>query len=125
MGGFLGRRHAVWGRSGSRCGPPAAEDLPDASYAGLYETYGTSLLKGWAGGAAVFAATTSERVSVVSPAARWRHGRDGGPGAGDGGPDGGRVAFTAHPVTGDRDQVLVTAVPGFGDPLVSGEAVGE
>ena len=35
------------------------------------------------------------------------------------------VAFTAHPVTGDRDQVVVTAVPGFGDPLVSGEAVGE
>jgi pyruvate,water dikinase len=35
------------------------------------------------------------------------------------------VAFTAHPVTGDRDQVVVTAVPGLGDPLVSGEAVGE
>jgi phosphoenolpyruvate synthase/pyruvate phosphate dikinase len=25
------------------------------------------------------------------------------------------VAFTAHPVTGDRDQVVVTAVPGLGD----------
>jgi Pyruvate phosphate dikinase, AMP/ATP-binding domain len=35
------------------------------------------------------------------------------------------VAFTAHPVTGDRDQVVLTAVPGLGDPLVSGEAVGE
>jgi phosphohistidine swiveling domain-containing protein len=35
------------------------------------------------------------------------------------------VAFTAHPVTGDRDQTVVTAVPGLGDPLVSGEAVGE
>ena len=35
------------------------------------------------------------------------------------------VAFTAHPVTGDRDQTVVTAVPGLGEPLVSGEAVGE
>ena len=35
------------------------------------------------------------------------------------------VAFTAHPVTGDRDQTVVTAVAGLGDPLVSGEAVGE
>src|SRR4029450_7795020 len=35
------------------------------------------------------------------------------------------VAFTAHPVTGDRDQVLVTAVAGLGDPLVSGRARGE
>ena len=35
------------------------------------------------------------------------------------------VAFTVHPVSGDPDQVLVTAVPGLGDPLVSGEAVGE
>ena len=35
------------------------------------------------------------------------------------------VAFTAHPVTGDRDQIVVTAVAGLGDRLVSGEAVGE
>jgi phosphohistidine swiveling domain-containing protein len=35
------------------------------------------------------------------------------------------VAFTAHPVSGDPDQALVTAVPGLGDRLVSGEAVGE
>ena len=34
------------------------------------------------------------------------------------------VAFTAHPITGDRDQTVVTAVAGLGDPLVSGEAVG-
>jgi pyruvate,water dikinase len=35
------------------------------------------------------------------------------------------VAFTAHPVTGDFDQTVVTAVAGLGDRLVSGEAVGE
>jgi rifampicin phosphotransferase len=35
------------------------------------------------------------------------------------------VAFTAHPVTGDRDQIVVTAVPGLGEALVSGQSVGE
>ena len=35
------------------------------------------------------------------------------------------MAFTVHPVSGDLDQALVTAVPGLGDRLVSGEAVGE
>jgi rifampicin phosphotransferase len=35
------------------------------------------------------------------------------------------VAFTAHPVPGDRDQMVVTAVAGLGERLVSGEAVGE
>src|SRR6185437_12938439 len=35
------------------------------------------------------------------------------------------VAFTAHPVTGERDQTVITAVAGLGESLVSGEAVGE
>ncbi len=35
------------------------------------------------------------------------------------------VGFTAHPVTGDRDTTIVTAVAGLGDPLVSGETTGE
>jgi pyruvate,water dikinase len=35
------------------------------------------------------------------------------------------VAFTAHPVTGDRTQTVVTAVAGLGDWLVSGETTGE
>ena len=35
------------------------------------------------------------------------------------------VAFTADPLTGDREAVLVTAVPGLAEPLVSGEAEGE
>jgi hypothetical protein len=35
------------------------------------------------------------------------------------------VAFTAHPVTGNRDQTVVTAVAGLGEPLVSGDITGE
>jgi phosphohistidine swiveling domain-containing protein len=104
----------------------AAEDLPDASYAGLYETY---LNVGGDGLAEAvrrcFAAATAERVSAYHE----RHG--GGPVAmavlvqAMVDPIAAGVAFTAHPVTGDRDQTVVTAVPGLGDPLVSGEAVGE
>ena len=104
----------------------AAEDLPDASYAGLYETYLNVTADGL--GQAVrrcFAAATAERVSAY----HQRH--SGGP-AGMAvlvqpmlDPVAAGVAFTAHPVTGDRDQTVVTAVAGLGDPLVSGEAVGE
>ena len=35
------------------------------------------------------------------------------------------VAFTANPVTGERDEVVITAVRGLGERLVSGEAVGD
>ncbi|WP_426513049.1 PEP/pyruvate-binding domain-containing protein [Dactylosporangium sp. McL0621] len=35
------------------------------------------------------------------------------------------VAFTANPVTGDRDQTIITDVRRLGEPLVSGEATGE
>jgi phosphohistidine swiveling domain-containing protein len=104
----------------------AAEDLPDASYAGLYETYLNVGIDGL--GAAVrrcFAAATAERVSAY-------HERHGGGTAAMAvlvqamvDPVAAGVAFTAHPVTGDRDQTVVTAVPGLGDPLVSGESVGE
>ena len=93
----------------------AAEDLPDASYAGLYETYLNVAVEGL--GEAVrrcFAASTSERVSAY-------HQRHGGGTAGMAvlvqamvDPMAAGVAFTAHPVTGDRDQVVVTAVAGFG-----------
>jgi rifampicin phosphotransferase len=104
----------------------AAEDLTDASYAGLYETY----LKVPADELAqavrrCFAAAGAERVQAY----RERHG--GGAAAMavlvqemvD--PVAAGVAFTAHPLTGDRDQTVVTAVAGLGDRLVSGEPVGE
>jgi rifampicin phosphotransferase len=35
------------------------------------------------------------------------------------------VAFTANPLTGDRDEVLITAVPGLGERLVAGQATGD
>src|SRR6266540_1350550 len=35
------------------------------------------------------------------------------------------VAFTANPVTGDRGEVVVTAVRGLGERLVAGEATGD
>jgi pyruvate,water dikinase len=35
------------------------------------------------------------------------------------------VAFTAHPVTGDRKQIVISAVAGLGEALVSGEQTGE
>ena len=104
----------------------AAEDLPDASYAGLYETYLDVPSTGLA--AAVrrcFAAAVSERV-------RAYHDRHGGGAAAMAvlvqimvNPRCAGVAFTAHPVTGDRNHTVVTAVPGSGDPLVSGETTGE
>ena len=103
-----------------------AEDLPDASYAGLYETYlnvpGTGLAEAVR---RCFAAAASERVTAY-------HHRHGGAAAAmavlvqvmvDARCAG--VAFTAHPVTGDRTQTVVTAVPGLGDRLVSGETTGE
>jgi phosphohistidine swiveling domain-containing protein len=103
-----------------------AEDLPDASYAGLYETYLNVDGDGLADAVRrCFAAAGAERVSAYHE----RHG---------GGvtsmavlvqamvdPVAAGVAFTAHPVTGDRDRTVVTAVPGLADPLVAGESVGE
>ena len=104
----------------------AAEDLPDASYAGLYESYLNVPIEELAQAVRrCFAAAGAERVSAY----RERHG--GGAAAmavlvqAMVDPVAAGVAFTAHPVTGDRDQTVVTAVAGLGDRLVSGEAVGE
>jgi rifampicin phosphotransferase len=105
----------------------AAEDLPDASYAGLYETYLNVPVGGL--GEMVrrcFAAATTQRVSTYHP----RHGNGTAPGMAVlvqamVEPMAAGVAFTAHPLSGDPNQALVTAVPGLGDRLVSGEAVGE
>jgi hypothetical protein len=104
----------------------AAEDLPDASYAGLYETFLNVPFEGLAEAVRrCFAAAGADRVQAYQE----RHA--GSPAAMavlvqvmvD--PVAAGVAFTAHPVTGDRDQTMVTAVAGLGDRLVSGEAVGE
>ena len=102
-----------------------AEDLAGASFAGQYETV-LDVRGNGALGAAVrrcWASAFSDRVKQYSAA----HGQDGMPrmallvqpmvkadAAG--------VAFSANPVTGDRDEVVVSAVRGLGERLVSGQA---
>lgn len=102
-----------------------AEDLPGASFAGQYETVldvrdADSLI------AAVkrcWSSAFSRRVVAY----KKKHGQAGAPvmavivqklvRAGAAG-----VAFTADPVTGDRNEAIVSAVRGLGERLVSGKA---
>jgi pyruvate,water dikinase len=97
-----------------------AEDLPDASYAGQYET-----VLGVSGPDEVAQAVRRCLASAYSARVRAYSGSHRDPmavliqrlvpaeAAG--------VVFTANPVTGDRE-ILVSAVRGMGDRLVSGEA---
>jgi len=108
-----------------------AEDLPDASYAGLYETFLDVGVDGLADAVRrCFAAAQSERVRS------YHDRRSPGPGPAEQSrmavlvqamvdARAAGVAFTAHPVTGARDQLVVTAVTGLGESLVSGEQTGE
>jgi len=101
------------------------EDGASASFAGIYDS-----VLDVRGEAEVKEAIARVRASASSPRAlAYRH--DGKPArmgvvvqrlvrataAG--------VMFTADPVTGDRDVVIVTAVPGLGEALVSGDRIGE
>jgi pyruvate,water dikinase len=101
-----------------------AEDLPDASFAGQY----VSVL-GVRGVHAVMAALARVRESATSQRA-LSYG--GGQAAGmavlvqrlvEGEASG--VAFSANPITGNRDEVLITATRGLGEALVSGEVSGD
>ncbi len=98
-----------------------AEDLTDSSYAGQYESYlGVEGREQLARAVlACLASLHSERVSsyatgtaegsmavLIQPMVAAKA-------AG--------VAFSANPVTGARDEVVVNAVPGLGDRLVAGE----
>lgn len=40
-------------------------------------------------------------------------------------PDAAGVAFTANPITGDRDEVMITVARGLGERVVAGEAIGD
>jgi pyruvate,water dikinase len=97
-----------------------AEDLADASYAGQYETVlgvrapdevaqavRRCLESAYSARVRAYAGSRRDRMAVLIqrlvPA------------------DAAGVAFTANPVTGDRE-ILVSAVRGIGDRLVSGEA---
>jgi rifampicin phosphotransferase len=108
-----------------------AEDLEGASFAGQYETILGVLPEGLPGAVRkVFDSAEASRVSAYREArgeASTGHGRprmavlvqamvDA---------DSSGVAFTADPVTGRRDEVVITAVRGLGERLVSGEAVGD
>jgi phosphohistidine swiveling domain-containing protein len=102
-----------------------AEDLPGASYAGLYDTFLDVPVGGLADAVRrCFAAASTERVTAY-------HRRQGG-GTGmavlvqamvDAVAAG--VAFTADPLTGDRKRTIVTAVAGLGESLVAGTNSGE
>ena len=102
-----------------------AEDLPDASFAGQYETVldvrgGEALV---AAVQRVFTSAFSSRVTVYR-AAQGQHARVrmavlvqrlvAAEAAG--------VAFTADPITGDRAETVISAVRGSGERLVSGQA---
>lgn len=101
------------------------EDLAGASFAGQYET-----VLGVRGREALAGAITRCWYSAFNPrvgAYRSARGQNGVP------PmavlvqilveaDAAGVAFTANPVTGDRSEILVSAVRGLGERLVSGLA---
>ena len=95
-----------------------AEDLPDASFAGQYETLlnvrGVDAVLEAA--ATCVASATDERVAMYGQAVRpmavlVQRMVDA---------DVAGVAFSANPLTGNRDEVRVSATRGLGDKLVSG-----
>jgi len=106
----------------------AAEDLAGASYAGLYETFlnvdpdqlADAVRRCWE-------SATSQRVTSYQQ--HHRQPQDRPPMAvlvqRMVHPDAAGVAFTANPVTGARDEVVVTAVRGLGERLVAGQATGD
>src|SRR6266511_1111422 len=107
----------------------SAEDLAEASYAGLYETFlNVPADEVPAAVRRCHAAATAPRVVAYQRSQRAAH--TAGPGmavlvqpmirA-----DAAGVAFTADPVTGERDHVVITAVRGLGERLVDGQAVGD
>jgi rifampicin phosphotransferase len=112
----------------------AAEDLAGASYAGQYETVldvGLDELP-----------EAVRRVVDSAASARVSAYRQAHPQAAPADPPGSTggmavlvqvmvpaeaagVAFTANPLTGDRDEVVISAVPGLGERLVAGQATGD
>lgn len=105
----------------------AAEDTADSSYAGQYESIldviGTAELveavrtcvnSAYADRVAVYNANTGGAAGRMSVLIQRLVDADA---AG--------VAFTANPVTGDRDQVVINAVRGLGDRLVSGQSTAD
>jgi phosphoenolpyruvate synthase/pyruvate phosphate dikinase len=108
-----------------------AEDLEGASFAGQYETFLDVRIDDLpAAVGRVFDSACASRVSAYREARAEAMGETAAPSmavlvqvmvtA-----DSAGVAFTANPVTGERGEVVITAVRGLGERLVSGEAVGD
>ncbi len=105
-----------------------AEDLADASFAGQYDSF-----LDVRGGPALLEAVRRCRDSAHT--ARVDHYRAARAGTADDriavlvqrmlDPEAAGVAFTANPVTGVRDEVVITAAQGLGESVVAGEAVGD
>jgi phosphohistidine swiveling domain-containing protein len=119
---------AVAGRLGG--GPLAVrssgvdEDLPGASYAGQYET-----VLGVPAGELADAVRRCWASAFTSHLAAYRRARGAGREPGMAvlvqplvAAEAAGVAFSADPVTGDRDTAVVNAVRGLGDRLVAGTA---
>jgi pyruvate,water dikinase len=109
-----------------------AEDLAGASFAGQYETVldvrldelGDAVRRVFDSGASARVAAYRQAHPQAAPADPSRSGMEvlvqvmvAADAAG--------VAFTANPLTGARDEVVITAVRGLGEPLVAGEATGD
>jgi pyruvate,water dikinase len=105
-----------------------AEDLTDASFAGQYETIlnvrGMNQVRAAirrcrrsasSARVATYRAHQAERASEEMAVLIQRMVPAGAAG----------VAFTANPVTGDRSEVVISAVRGLGESLVSGQATAE
>jgi len=105
-----------------------AEDLPDASFAGQYET-----VLGVRGTGAIGEAVKHCWASAMTKRARTYAAASGVPLRSDMAvliqrlviADSAGVAFTANPLTGSRDEVVIDAVKGTGERLVSGQSVGD
>jgi phosphohistidine swiveling domain-containing protein len=132
LGGRQAQRFAV--RSSA-----SAEDLAGASFAGQYETVlDTGLDQLPDAVRRVLDSAASARVATYRQA-HPEASATATPPATPSGPSGGMavlvqvmvaadaagVAFTANPLTGDRGEVVITAVRGLGERLVAGQATGD
>ncbi|HKW70429.1 MAG TPA: PEP/pyruvate-binding domain-containing protein [Candidatus Dormibacteraeota bacterium] len=105
-----------------------AEDLPGASFAGLYET-----MLGVRGADAIRDAVKRCWASAAGDRARAYTAHAGKQRAGGMAvliqrlvaADSAGVAFTANPMTGARGEIVINAVRGLGEKLVSGRSVGD